>query len=270
MRNVPSFLRSSGTGAVVFLLLAGMAASASAVSAPGPASGVSALQASGPSSRTASSSASPAKSSSQPGLLQNGNLDLKRLKAAYVEGDFDFLTEVLEPYLRRTDKHNGNRSILSDRIFAYKYLSVIYAASPETKSKAESYMYQLLTLAPSIDIVDLYVPESIDALFRKVKADYERRNAYSQGYDEFGQPLASSSSTRPADASPSGSSSAAGSAKRTGGKEDGSGPGKKKGHSLLWWGAGATALVAGGVAVFLLLPDEKGSKSPVDSNLNVQ
>lgn len=180
-------------------------------------------------------------------FLPDGHLNLVRLKASYEAGDFDFMVEVLEPYLQKGGR-DGVKSITKpEKIFAYKYLSVIHAASPETKAKAEGYMYQLLTLAPQIELVDLYVPAAIEKMFREVKAEFERRNAYRMGFDEFGQPLKTGPQTEPQAVKKSDDSR------------------KERERRWVWWGTGAAILITGVVTAVFLIPEAEQSRDTVFS-----
>ncbi|MFC1584044.1 hypothetical protein ACFL5V_00705 [Fibrobacterota bacterium] len=103
------------------------------------------------------------------GIRKDGSLDKDALKKYYFEGEFDKVLEVLEIY--RKEKILKPKE---DRIFTYKYLGVIYAAKPETREKAESYMYQMLKLDPGADLSDMYISESIETIFLNVRERYVR------------------------------------------------------------------------------------------------
>ena len=124
-----------------------------------------------------------------------------------------------------------------DQIFVYKYLSVIYAADSSTRKKAESYMVQLVKLMPTIELIDLYISDNIQAIFKDVKANFLKQQKYVREHDVYGHP--------------SGADSALTSAPR------------KKGHPVLWWtlaGLGVTAAVA---TTYILMSE---STSPGENN----
>ncbi len=104
------------------------------------------------------------------GLNDDGSLQRSKISKAYFEGDFDMVVKALETW--RKMQPNPTKE---DRIYAYKYLSVIYAAKPETRAKAESFMYQLLKLMPSIELMDLYISDNIEAIFNSVRLRFEHQ-----------------------------------------------------------------------------------------------
>jgi hypothetical protein len=105
------------------------------------------------------------------GLNADGSLDRSKISKAYFEGDFDKVVIALETF--RKLQPNPTKE---DKIYAYKYLSVIYAAKPETRAKAESFMYQLLKLMPSIELMDLYISDNIEAIFNSVRLRFEHQS----------------------------------------------------------------------------------------------
>lgn len=109
------------------------------------------------------------------GLNSDASLNRPVISKAYFEGDFDLVANALEAF--RKMNPNPTRE---DRIYAYKYLSVIYAAQPETQAKAESYMYQLLKMMPSIELMDLYISDNIEAIFNNVRMRFEQQQRISR------------------------------------------------------------------------------------------
>ncbi|MEO6096491.1 MAG: hypothetical protein ABIW76_12615 [Fibrobacteria bacterium] len=83
-------------------------------------------------------------------------------------------------------KQSGNTAQTNDKIFAYKYLGVAYAAEPISYPIAESYFFQLFELAPNAYISDLYVSSAVKSLFEKTKERFIRENLEIKEYDEFG------------------------------------------------------------------------------------
>jgi len=73
-----------------------------------------------------------------------------------------------------------------DSIFVYKYLSVIYAASPTTRNKGESCMVQLIKMKPAIELIDLYISDNIAAIFKDVKTNYFQQQKYVKEHDVLG------------------------------------------------------------------------------------
>jgi tetratricopeptide (TPR) repeat protein len=111
-------------------------------------------------------------------------LSYTNIKSLYKEGEFEKIKVTLETFL----KQNGNSAQTMDRIFAYKYLGVTYAAEPKLAPVAESYFYQLLELAPNAHVSDLYVSTAVSNLFEKTKERFLKENRENTEFDEFGNP----------------------------------------------------------------------------------
>ncbi len=143
----------------------------------------------------------------------------------------------------------------SDSIFAYKYAGVALAADSSKNQLAKDCMYKLLTLAPEIDIIDLYVSEGIYVMFNEVRQEYRRRNQYVKKKSEIENGAMKETrqvgvdTTLPLPARPS---------PLTENK-------KKSGHAWIYWTLGGAA-VAGTVASFYILSQESGSKVESLSN----
>ncbi|GEM_PF-1260579 len=103
------------------------------------------------------------------GINADGSLDKPTISKAYFEGEFWTVINALEAF-RKTGMKAGRE----DSIYTFKYLSVVYAADPTTRKKGESYMYQLIKMMPTIDLIDLYISDNIESIFKKVKSDYEK------------------------------------------------------------------------------------------------
>ncbi len=103
------------------------------------------------------------------GMNADGTLDKPVVSKAYFEGEFWTVINALEAF-----RKSGMDSTREDSVYTFKYLSVVYAADPTTRKKAESYMYQLLRMMPTIDLLDLYISDNIESIFKKVKSDYEK------------------------------------------------------------------------------------------------
>ena len=108
-------------------------------------------------------------SSALTGIKPDGSLDKPAINKAYFEGEFETVAAALEEFRR-----SGLASHPQDSIYTYKYLSVVYAADPAARLKAESFMYQLIRMLPTIDLLDLYISDNIQGMFLKVKGDYEK------------------------------------------------------------------------------------------------
>jgi len=166
------------------------------------------------------------------GFKFDGTLDKEAISKAYFEGDFAKVLPPLEMYRQSFPK----KATREDSIFVYKYLSVIYASDSTTRKKAESYMIQLIKLMPTIELIDLYISDNIQAIFNNVKEEFTKQQLYVRNHDIYGHQLADTS------------------------KESGERPGKSSGKSSKAW-IGWTAVGVGVVAVagttYFLLSDSK-------------
>ena len=116
------------------------------------------------------------------GFKLDGTLDKEAISHAYFEGEFSRILPPLEMY-RQSFPASATKE---DSIFVYKYLSVIYAASPQTRQKGESCMVQLIKMKPTIELIDLYISDNIEAIFKNVKQSYEQQQKYTQAHDLVG------------------------------------------------------------------------------------
>lgn len=119
------------------------------------------------------------------GQLDNGQLDQKALRTAYLDSEFNNVALVLESFL----KANPPNALKVDRIFAFKYLGVIYASDSKQSARAEQNFNRLFELSPNIELIDMFVSPKIQLLFDNVKADLKKRQEYSSQYDELGMPI---------------------------------------------------------------------------------
>jgi hypothetical protein len=116
------------------------------------------------------------------GFKLDGTLDKEAISRAYFEGEFSRILPPLEVY-RQSFPASATKE---DSIFVYKYLSVIYAADPLTRNKGESCMVQLLRMKPTIELIDLYISDNIEAIFKNVKRSFEQRQKYTREHDLLG------------------------------------------------------------------------------------
>lgn len=172
------------------------------------------------------------------GFKLDGTLDKPAISKAYFESDFERIRLPLETW-RQSFAENKTRE---DSIFVFKYLSVIYAANPATKDKSRSFMFMLLTLAPTIEIMDMYASDEIELMFRSVKREFKDRNAYLTTHDELGREKLDSSKVK---------------------KEKK--PVKPTSSKWVWWTVGGIGLAAAATGGYLLFhettsPDNQSFK----------
>ena len=169
------------------------------------------------------------------GFKFDGTLDKDAISKSYFEGDFSRILPPLETYRQAFPK----TATKDDSIFVYKYLSVIYAADPSTRKKAESYMVQLLKLTPTIELLDMYISDQISAIFNGVRSDFERQQKYVREHDIYGHNAADTARAAP----------------MTGGT------GKKSSKAWIGWtaaGVGAAAIV--GTTIYLINDTESPTR----------
>lgn len=162
------------------------------------------------------------------GFKLDGTLDKVAISHAYFEGEFSRVLPPLETY-RQSFPETATRE---DSIFVYKYLSVIYAANPSTRQKAESFMVQLVKLMPTIELIDLYISDNIEAIFKNVKSNFLKQQEYIKDHDLYGQTT-----------------------KKEGGSDTASQPAKSKSgsHQWVWWTAGGIGVAAVAVGGYYLV-----------------
>ena len=97
-------------------------------------------------------------------------LNQKDIHAAYNEGDFDKVTALIDGF----NKSNKTYS-RADSIFIAKHLAVVYSANPQTREKGRYFMYRLLEMMPSAELVDMFVSDEIDRIFDKVRKEFIAR-----------------------------------------------------------------------------------------------
>jgi hypothetical protein len=171
------------------------------------------------------------------GFKFDGSLDKDAISHAYFEGEFSRVLPPLETY-RQSFPANATRD---DSIFVYKYLSVIYAADPSTRKKAESYMIQLVKLMPTIELIDMYISDNIEAIFRNVKANFLQQQQYVREHDIYGKPVDNPGKGQP-----------------TGPGEDkpSAAIGAGKSRAWIWWTVGALGTAAIATTVYVAMSGE--------------
>jgi hypothetical protein len=158
-------------------------------------------------------------------------VDTARVRALYMDGDFEEATELLE-----VARRNNQLKSHGDSVFTYKHLGVMYAAKYETMERGKQFMYQLLNIEPTVRIMDMYASDMIYMIFRNVQAEFEIRHARpndaSQGKGNFNSGAGDSAQVKP----------------------------KVRDSKKAWpyWTAGAMVLAAGvGVSAYLILDEDQ-------------
>jgi hypothetical protein len=182
---------------------------------------------------------SPAHAKPAFGFKFDGTLDKDAISKAYFDGEFGRVLPPLETYRQSFPK----TATKDDSVFVFKYLSVIYAADPSTRKKAESYMVQLLKLTPTIELLDMYISDQISAIFNNVRNDYEKQQHYVRDHDIYGHPISDTTGT-----------------KHAAGKDA-----KSSSKAWIGWTAAGVGLVAVAGTTYLILSEDE--KSPTRYSL---
>jgi hypothetical protein len=191
-------------------------------------------------------------------------LNQKEIHAAYNEGDFDKVTTLIDAFNR------GNKTYSrADSIFIAKHLAVVYSANPQSREKGKYYMYRLLEMMPSAELVDMFVSDEIDRIFEKVRKEYLTRQK-SFGIDS----TQVSAGARPASGAQAGTDKGGAQANTAAGetsgpsgeylaatREDKRSPYWKK--NGFWIAGGVGLLVAGTAAYFVYSQQETSSGNTI-------
>ncbi len=97
-------------------------------------------------------------------------LNQKDIHEAYNEGDFEKVTTLIDAFNRANKTYPR-----ADSIFIAKHLAVVYSANPQSREKGRYFMYRLLEMMPSAELVDMFVSDEIDRIFDKVRKEFLAR-----------------------------------------------------------------------------------------------
>jgi hypothetical protein len=178
-------------------------------------------------------------------------IDQEAIHHAYNEGDFDAVLKLTDPFT------NGKGTYTrADSAFVFKHLAVVYTANPKTREKGKFYMYQLLEMLPSAELVDMYVSDEVDRIFDRVRREFKMRQK------NFGVDTTLISLPEKAPAS---GSAAAGSARASEPAKPAPEPpnaaAEKSGIDPIWyWVAGGAVVAAAGLAAVLLMQPDAPSE----------
>jgi hypothetical protein len=185
--------------------------------------------------KASSPAAAPAAASATP------RLDSARVHRLYLDGEFDAAIAILEDNLKETRQYRHE-----DSVFIFKHLGVMYAAQYETREKGKYYMHKLLSVEPTVRIMDMYASDMIYMIFKNIQEEFEsNRTLLTESRQENARQNARSDSmaarqARPEPVETRQRPERAGEAKTNNGK------------TWLWTGA-AVAAVAVGVGSYYLI-----------------
>lgn len=194
-------------------------------------------------------------------------LNQKDIHEAYNEGDFDKVTALIDAFTK------ANRTYTrADSIFIAKHLAVVYSANPQSREKGRYFMYRLLEMMPSAELVDMFVSDEIDRIFEKVRKEFiARQKGFGVDSTQISMP----------DKAATGSSAAAGAAAKPGPAAGGpSGEylaASPSSNQPVWkrtgfWLAGGVGLVVAGTAAYFIYTQDEptGKKIVIPSSAQVR
>jgi len=183
-------------------------------------------------------------------------LNQKSIHSAYNEGDFEKVIGQIESFAKANKSYSRN-----DSIFIAKHLAVVYSANPQTREKGKYYMYRLLEMMPSAELVDMFVSDEIDRIFEKVRKEFVSRQ---QGFGVDSTQI--SSPEKPATGSAAHAEATATAAPAKGPSPEYLAAGRPEKESFwkskgMWVAGGVGLLTAGTVAYFILSSSDDTPKT---------
>lgn len=186
-------------------------------------------------------------------------LNQKDIHTAYNEGDFDKVTALIDVFNKANKTYSR-----ADSIFIAKHLAVVYSANPQSREKGRYFMYRLLEMMPSAELVDMFVSDEIDRIFDKVRKEFiARQKGFGVDSTQISTP----------DKASTGSSATAGNAAKPGPAPAGpsseymaASPSAKQPvwkKTGFWIAGGVGLAVAGTAAYFIYTQDEPTGKTIV-------
>ncbi len=184
-------------------------------------------------------------------------LDQKAIHNAYNEGDFEKVTKLIDSFTKVNKTYSRN-----DSIFISKHLAVVYSANPQTREKGKYYMYRLLEMMPSAELVDMFVSDEIDRIFERVRKEFVARQ---KGFGVDSTQI--SSPEKPATGSAAHAEQAA-AAQPAGPSKEYQEASRPENESFwktkgMWIAGGVGLLTAGTVAYLILSSDETPSNHTI-------
>jgi hypothetical protein len=178
-------------------------------------------------------------------------LNQKDIHAAYNEGDFDKVVVLIDAFNQANKSYSR-----ADSIFLSKHLAVVYSANPQTREKGKYFMYRLLEMMPSAELVDMFVSDEIDRIFDKVRKEFvSRQKGFGVDSSQISSPQnASTGSAATAKAQP-----ASGNVARTPRPE----PDPFWKRNAFWIASGAGVAIAGVAAIFIYYSDSPAAGTTI-------
>ncbi len=184
------------------------------------------------------------------------SLNQKEIHNAYNEGDFDKVLSLIDTF-NRTHKTYPK----ADSIFLAKHLAVVYSANPKTREKGKYFMYRMLEMLPSAELVDMFVSDEIDRIFDKVRREYlVRQQGFGIDSTQITSPSkpstgsAAAASTQTAQTNPASSNSPTNSSPSASSSSSSSDKSFFKRNAF--WIAGGAGLAIAGVAAIVIISQD--------------
>jgi hypothetical protein len=167
-------------------------------------------------------------------------VDSARVHRLYLDGEFDAAIAILEDNLKETRQYRHD-----DSVFIFKHLGVMYAAQYETREKGKYFMHKLLSVEPTVRIMDMYASDMIYMIFKNIQEEFEQNRTL---LSDTRRDNARADSMPAREPKPQPDAARKG-PERTG--QEGSGTGK----TWLWTGAAVAAVAVGVGAYYLISAD---------------
>lgn len=174
-------------------------------------------------------------------------LSQKEIHAAYNEGDFDKVLTLIEDF-----NHANKACSRADSIFISKHLAVVYSANSQTREKGKYFMYRLLEMMPSAELVDMFVSDEIDRIFDKVRKEFvSKQRGFGVDSSQITSPQKASTGSAAASTQAAAAQSQSGSGVRSSRPE----PDSFWKRNAFWIAGGTGVAIAGVAAVLIYYSD---------------
>ncbi len=177
-------------------------------------------------------------------VLSGNRLDQVTVKRLYGDGDFDQAISMLENFEKSQKQFTREESLT-----VYKFLGVMYSATPATREKGKSYFYKLLKVDPDAKILDMYVSIVVQDIFKNTLDELMEQQGHKPNHNNTtasqGQVLGQNNNGKT-------------------GKQQKI---EEEDHTVIWWigGLGLAAGLAGGYYLY----SQSGSTPAKDSEIKV-
>lgn len=178
-------------------------------------------------------------------------LDQAAIQSAYNDGDFDKVVKIINDFTLQTPKTSR-----ADSIFISKHLAVVYSANPQTREKGKYYMYRLLEMMPSAELVDMFVSDEVDRIFEKVRKEFMvRQQNFGVDSTQVAMPNRPATGAQPANAAAPTSTPASAPPQKASSSSSGIDP-------VWWWVAGGAVALGAGITAAIILSQPETEPGP--------